>query len=213
MSMPPPPPPNWSALPIGPLGNVGTFAELGPRKPRFKVGMALVIIATVAFIGLGAYMITSTFGSITGGSFARMPGELDIACHTADQWRIGPQTGSTSGAGPVTITSGNDVSIDSISAAFADGSPVEVSPMNGSTTESFSIGGATFTAVATFTCPSAGTVKVAIRGTEGAQVAAFRSVGQTFRRLVAPLLLFLGSLVVGVVGLVMAITGRRKPVR
>jgi hypothetical protein len=213
MSMPPPSPPNWSAPPLGPFGSVGTFAELGPRKPRFKAGIALVIIATVAFVGIGVFAISSTVGSIAGGSIARMPGEFDIACHTGDQWRIGPQTGSTSSAGPVTITTGGDVSIDSISAVFEDGSPLDVSPMSGSSTETFSIGGATFTAIATFTCPSAGSVHVVVTGTPDARVASFRSIGQTFRRLVAPLLLIAVSLVVGVVGLVMAITGRRKPVR
>ena len=211
--MPPPPPPNWSVPPLVPLGGPGTFAELGPRKPRFKVGITLLVIATVGFIGAGAFAITSAVGSIAGGSFTRMPGQLDITCHIGDQWRIGPQTSNTSSAGPVTITNGENVGIDTISAAFADGTPLEVSPMGGSTTESFSIAGATFTAVATFTCPSAGAVQVDITGTNGAQVAAFRSVGQTFRRLGTPLLLMAGCLVLGIVGLVMAITGRRKPVR
>jgi hypothetical protein len=74
-----------------------------------------------------------------------------------------------------------------------------------------SVAGITFTAVATFTCPSDGPVTVTFSGPAGAVAAVFPSIGGFFGGLVPVLVLAGVSFVLGLVGMVLAITGRRRP--
>jgi hypothetical protein len=174
--------------------------------------MVLIAIAAVLQVIVAVMMIARVTDAVTSGQILTMPGAVVVDCRVGDDWRIGPQTATTSQAGPITVTNGFPAELGDVTAVTSAGSPVQVSPYGSNHTETMSLAGITFTAVATFTCPSDGPVTVTLSGPTGASAAVFPSIGGLFDGLIPVFVLAGVSLVLGLVGMVLAISGRRRPV-
>lgn len=200
-SWPPPPPPTPPTL----------FPPMPRRvvnERRRRLGWRLIAAAVVLLIAVLSTVGRAAVGFFTSIERTRMPGTVTVQCHTGDTWRIGPETARRSQFGSLTMTTGFGPAIDSVSVKI-DGRSVPVGPTRG-TVETLTVLNTEFTAVASFTCPSAGTATVSIDGPDGLEAAVFPGIG----RVLVPLLLTgAGGLVVtviAVVGIVFVARNRRS---
>jgi hypothetical protein len=208
MTLPPPQPPQ----PLGPPGPPGFYRPVPQRQVmagRRRLGWRLMIgaaIAAVALLGTLGWKVYRLFTSIERTS---TPGTITIECHTGDDWRIGPLVARSNTFGPVTVNEGFAGAIGTVEVTAGD-VEVPVRSMGGGFSETFSVNGSSYLAVATFECPTDATTTVRFVDDTGGEVAVFPPIGRAF---VVIALMAIGGLliaVVGAIGLALAIRHRRS---
>ncbi len=160
--------------------------------------MVLIAVATLG---------RSTIGLFSSHESTQVPGTVTVDCQDGDEWRIGPATGSSDQYGPVTVTTNRSIVLDLVTVQV-DGDAVEVRGMGGGS-ETFQVFGTTYTAVATFTCPSDGEATIAFTGPDGIVAGVFPAFGRVFLSIVLSMLAGLAATALLVVGIVFAVRHRR----
>jgi hypothetical protein len=156
----------------------------------------------------GFTVVRSMIGLFSSHESTRVPGAVTVDCSDGDQWRIGPATGSRDQYGPLTVSTNRSIALDLVTVEV-DGEPVEVRGM-GNSSETFEVFGTTYTAVATFTCPSDGEATITFSGPEGIVAGVFPSFGQVFVSILLTMLAGLLATPLLVVGIVFAVRHRRS---
>ena len=156
----------------------------------------------------GFTVVRTMIGLFSSHESTRVPGSVTVDCHDGDQWRIGPATGSRDQYGPLTVSTNRSIVLDLVTVEV-DGEPVDVRGMGGGS-ETFEVFGTTYTAVATFTCPSDGEATITFTGPEGIVAGVFPAIGRVFVSIVLTMLAGLIAAALLAVGIVFAVRHRRS---
>ena len=198
------PPPSWPP----PQAGWGMPPRRAVLPKRRRLGWVLIGVSVLVLVVSGATVGRAMFGLMSDHESTRVPGSVSISCDAGDEWRVGPATGTSDRFGPVTVETNFSVPLEGVTVEM-DGSSVPVRPMRGGS-ETFSFFGTTYSAVATFTCPTDGTARVSFAGPEGVRAGVFPSFGRVVRGMLTMMAAGLVATAFGAVGIVFAVRHRRS---